>query len=78
MLTDQIPERWHSHLFLNLFHACLGISLDLVPDGFQLPNERVLRGATGLWTLALQLQVATSSESIGHHDSGPDDWWRVS
>jgi hypothetical protein len=28
--------------------------------------------------LALQLQVATSSESIGHHDSGPDDWWRVS
>jgi hypothetical protein len=43
------------------------------------PNE----GWAELWfdghaPLALQLQVATSSESIGHHDSGPDDWWRVS
>jgi hypothetical protein len=28
--------------------------------------------------LALQLPFAMSSESIGHHDSGPDDWWRVS
>ena len=27
--------------------------------------------------LALQLLFAVSSESMGHHDSGPDDWWRV-
>ena len=27
--------------------------------------------------LALQLLVAVSSESMGDHDSGSDDWWRV-
>jgi len=28
--------------------------------------------------LALQLLFPMSSESMGDHDSGPDDWWRVS
>ncbi|WP_024513377.1 hypothetical protein [Bradyrhizobium sp. ARR65] len=28
--------------------------------------------------LALQLLFVVSSESMGHHDSGSDDWWRVS
>ena len=28
--------------------------------------------------LALQLLFPMSSESMGNHDSGPDDWWRVS
>ena len=28
--------------------------------------------------LTLQLLFAASSESMGHHDSGSDDWWRVS
>ena len=26
--------------------------------------------------LALQLQFSRGSESMGNHDSGPDDWWR--
>jgi anaerobic selenocysteine-containing dehydrogenase len=27
--------------------------------------------------LALQLQLMGGSESMGNHDSGPDDWWCV-
>jgi hypothetical protein len=27
--------------------------------------------------LALQLQFPGTSESMGNHDSEPDDWWRV-
>jgi hypothetical protein len=28
-------------------------------------------------SLTLQLQLIESSESMGDHDSGSDDWWRV-
>jgi hypothetical protein len=27
--------------------------------------------------LALQLQFLADSESMGNHDSEPDDWWRI-
>jgi ABC-type dipeptide/oligopeptide/nickel transport system permease component len=33
--------------------------------------------AVNLAYLALQLHFLMSSESMGNHDSGPDDWWRV-
>jgi len=39
-------------------------------------REHQSAGSCGA-TLALQLLFAVSSESMGHHDSGPDDWWRV-
>lgn len=44
----------------------------------------VFRGRRGdlikvLWHdgLALQLQFLAGSESMGNHDSEPDDWWRI-
>ncbi|MCA1438484.1 hypothetical protein I6F33_37010 [Bradyrhizobium sp. BRP20] len=30
------------------------------------------------FALALQLHLPEGSESMGDHDSGSDDWWRVS
>jgi len=31
----------------------------------------------GAVCLALQLRILERSESMGNHDSGSDDWWRV-
>ena len=35
-------------------------------------------GVASTAALALQLLFPMSSESMGDHDSGPDDWWRPS
>src|SRR5438552_830088 len=40
-------------------------------------NSRARVVTTRGKALTLQLLFAMSSESMGHHDSGPDDWWRV-
>ena len=45
----------------------------LDPNIFSVETENMKK----IGILALQLLFAVSSESMGHHDSGPDDWWRV-
>ena len=35
------------------------------------------RKRTGRLPLALQLHILLGSESMGDHDSEPDDWWRI-
>ena len=38
---------------------------------------RVPTATQGNADLALQLHLPVGSESMGDHDSGSDDWWRV-
>ena len=42
------------------------------------PQRKLLYRRRGLsHSLALQLHDSESSESMGDHDSGFDDWWRI-
>ncbi len=43
---------------------------------FKKVDPRQLRDP-GPQLLALQLHFSESSESMGNHDSGPDEWWRT-
>jgi hypothetical protein len=66
---------WVSRRFW-MVHKRRGLQPLIDLAGGPLPRDWAKVGRVS--DLALQLLFAASSESMGHHDSVSDDWWRVS
>jgi hypothetical protein len=71
LIRDLVEGQYRHPIRIVAFNTAEGWSRDVTVDVADELRRRYVE-------LALQLLFAMSSESMGHHDSGHGDWWRVS